>query len=236
MPFEIIGGSWASPGALSTELVPSRTASRWSNAFGIVQDIMLSASHKTFVMTNPVAGVITQFYRNLHKIAQLTYSTDQQRALENNFGNYRGQIILPMPGNSAASLGPVMLLGSDARYDDRGRNLLRHEHGHFLEYQELGILMYYVAIGLPSVINYRRGVRGTAYNNQPWEIHADMLAGVIREGHTDEAIALGEIYNQHIQSIRGLYGDLGFFRFLWDLRDFINHDLSSIVKECEQDD
>jgi len=136
--------------------------------------------------------------------------------------NYRGQLVIRTPWMTGGmSLGPIMFLQSTP-----GNRLLSHEHGHFLEYQQLGFLNYITGIGLPSLIN--NILTNANYNNQPWEVHADMLAGVYRafdplegEGHTLEGIALGMLYNEFLQSA----GLISIGSNLWD---FTTHNLSTV--------
>jgi len=182
-----------------------------------------------------MAGEVARFnYQALSAVGQLTYSENQERALTWPVYNYRGQITISIDamGRDAISLGPIMGLGGRLEYP-RDIDTLRHEHGHFLEYHELGFLTYYLGIGFMSVVNAQRGHSREFYLNQPWEINADILAGVMRDFHDADAIALGELYFMHLQSIGGITGDTGWFIFLTrDMWDFVNHNFTAI-QECD---
>ena len=182
-----------------------------------------------------VTGAVHFGYNALGLFGQRNYSDDQERALTQRIANYRGQTTITFgSGTSGASLGPIMILGGGLDPEvSRHIDLLRHEHGHFLEYQELGLIMYYLGIGFMSFVNFQRDHSRDFYTNQPWEIHADILAEIIRTAHTQEARELGELYFQQLQSISGVYGDTGWLRFLLvDMWNFVNHDFSAI-RECD---
>ena len=60
------------------------------------------------------------------------------------------------------------------------------------------------------------------YHYQPWEVHADMVAGIYRPGdHTIEGIAMGLLYFDHIRnaSLPSLIGNR---------QDFANHNFTAI--------
>ena len=67
---------------------------------------------------------------------------------------YQGQFVVTIqnfPG--AVSLGPIMVINQYA-----SDVLIKHEWGHFRQFQELGVLMYFVGVGIPSIINAHSGV------------------------------------------------------------------------------
>ena len=162
--------------------------------------------------------------------AKLTHNEDQEKVFNSTISGYKGQITIrtPLMGSCAASAGPVMFLGRKLKHDDSGRTVLSHEHGHYLDYKQLGFFRFFLGIGLPSMINASRkpGKRPfDHYYNQPWEIRADILAKIDRNEHTGEAIALSEAYHEHLKSIKGR----NWFKFLFkDLRNFINHDFTAL--------
>ena len=60
------------------------------------------------------------------------------------------------------------------------------------------------------------------YNNQPWEVHADMVAGIYRfREHTIEGIAMGLLYFDHIR-------DASLSSLIGNRQDFSNHNFSAI--------
>ena len=147
---------------------------------------------------------------------------DISKVLNSRVSNYKGQLVIRFPWGkrSGMSLGRFMFLGNGVGDDDRGRRLIHHEHGHFLEYQQLGFLKYLAGIGIPSLVNNRRKTR--PYFNQPWEVNADMLAGVRRpDEHTKEGIEQGRLYFEHLKSS-------SFFSIMSNVRNYANHDLSDL--------
>jgi len=162
----------------------------------------------------PVVGWVNTTSNVLSTVGNLTYNDCQERVQNSRFfSNYRGQIVVRWsPFGRAGSLGPIMLFphGSSNR-------TLRHEHGHFLERQELGFWRYYFGVGIPSLFN----ADTSPYFNQPWEVHADMLAGIHRGEHTLEGIAMGMLYYEHLQNT-------SIFSTIWNTINFTNHNLSTI--------
>jgi len=183
---------------------------------------------KSFGALLEIAIVVTIGITLIHKVATVFgrrgYNDDVDEALNSRVSNYKGQVVIRLPWSkrSGMSSGPIMFLGKGVKTDDRGRRLVRHEHGHYLEYQQLGYLKYLVGIGIPSVVNYFRKTR--PYFNQPWEINADMLVGIERpDEHTTAGVELGKRYYEYLNanSLFSIIGNMG---------KFINHDLS-VIKE-----
>ena len=173
--------------------------------------------------------------QGLTRAGQLEYNYNMANIFNSRISNYRGQVVIrgiPGMGSSGMSLGPIMLLGNDVRNDEGGRRLVRHEHGHLLEYQQLGFLRYLAGIGIPSLINAefrdqndpesRHFILNFRYNNQAHEIHAEILAGIYRPNyHRIEAIVMGMLYFEHLNS-RGLFSIAG------NAWDFTDHNLSAV--------
>lgn len=163
---------------------------------------------------------------------KLNYNEDPGEVFKSKKANYKGQTTrrLKFLGHSAASVGPFILLGKKIKNDESGQVVLQHEHGHYLDYRELGFFRYFIGIGLPSIINAKRKpVKRliVGYYNQPWEAHADVRAGVSRTEHTPEALVLCEAYYKYIASIKGKK----WFKFLFkDIWKFIAHDFTALEK------
>jgi len=172
-----------------------------------------------FVLT--VAVGVAFIHRVATMFGRRNYNDDVDEALNSRISNYKGQVVIRLPWGkrSGASSGPIMFLGNDVNVDDKGRRLIRHEHGHFLEYQQLGYLRYAIGIAIPSVVNYIRKTR--PYFNQPWEINADRLVGVERPEHTEEGIERGKNYHEYLKSS-------SFFNIVGNVWKLINHDFSVI--------
>ena len=157
-------------------------------------------------------------------------NNDFDKVFSSTTSKYMGQRVIrpPLWGCSAASVGPIMFLGRGLHNDDCGCKTLRHEHGHYLDYKDLGFLKYFLGMALPSAINASRKPekrRIAGYYNQPWEFRADKLAEVSRDEHTEEAIALCDAYYKYLKSLRGTRWFTFLFKDLWA---FINHDLKAL--------
>jgi RHS repeat-associated protein len=74
-------------------------------------------------------------------VEPFAYNEDKERVFNSTLSNYRGQIILRLPGfgTSAVAIGDLMILGRNVRLDANGESwLIDHEHGHYLDYNILG--------------------------------------------------------------------------------------------------
>ena len=92
------------------------------------------------------------------------------------FSFYKGVpvIITNILPEAACSCG-LIILGSDYKYGDYYlfEDTLKHEYGHALHFQQIGIGTYSITIALPSVIGALCNVQ--PYYNQPWERIANQL-------------------------------------------------------------
>ena len=94
------------------------------------------------------------------------------------FSGYLGQFVFfgNWSNGRSGSFGVFMGL------HDRNKNdteVLKHEHGHFLQYKELGLLKYIFAIAIPSLTH-----DPADYYSQPWEVTADLFGGVTTHRHS----------------------------------------------------
>ena len=53
-------------------------------------------------------------------------------------------------------------------------DVVRHEYGHTVQLQQLGIVKYALCIGLPSWLEWG----SKDYYDKPWEVTADLFGGV----------------------------------------------------------
>ena len=81
-------------------------------------------------------------------------------------------------------------------------NTVKHEYGHCLQFLTMDVVSYSLMIGLPSWREWSK----KDYYVRPWEITADVLGGVTREEHTQEAIKRGFWY----LFVSSLLGPLGY--------------------------
>ena len=67
---------------------------------------------------------------------------------------------------------------------------VRHEYGHTIQLQQLGVGKYLFCIGIQSVFNWGTG----DYYDKPWEITADFYGGVQSRIHDGSNIKSGFMY------------------------------------------
>ena len=92
---------------------------------------------------------------------------------------YKGQLVIKAPfARNSGSFGRIMILGIKNSSRPEGIQTIRHEWGHYVQYQMLGTLKYYLKIGIPSFKNTFRKLTHSEYFSQPWEITADIFGGV----------------------------------------------------------
>ena len=76
-------------------------------------------------------------------------------------------------------------------------NLVRHEYGHVVQLQKLGINRYSTTVVLPSVICFYLDEAGwlpeNSYYNLPWEYKADEEGGVTWQ-HSQNAKFFSDLY------------------------------------------
>jgi len=185
-------------------------------------------------------------------VSHLNPKTVINNAMDNLFGNecqstvlnarfistYRGQVVLRPPGSGfwGGSYSRFMMLGGGVEYDDRGRNLLSHEHEHFNQYLEKGLVKYTFTIAIPSawsfLSNYIFFIPTLPHYRQAWEVQTDVDAGIDR-GHSKEDIAFAAKYFDRIRSLDGF---VDWFRFLiledWFVRSCGFSPMRDVDGEC----
>ena len=129
------------------------------------------------------------------------YNTDEAKVLKSYYVSaYKGQIVIRTNENRSGSLG-VMFLARMQQRDDY--DIVRHEYGHFIQLQQLGLLRYIGGIFIPSAIN--GDVPNDIYYNQPWEVTADLFGGAQRQ-HAEGSETIGMWYYSFLQSLGHLWG------------------------------
>ena len=126
-------------------------------------------------------------------IKNYIYNEDESKVLKaQDFTFYKGVPVIKVPGNSAFSFG-VIFFGDDI-HDE---NLVRHEYGHIIQLQKLGVSAYLNTMVVPSVIGFNLDKMGVLpdgmYYNQPWEYKADEF-GRVTWGHASWASTIADIY------------------------------------------
>ncbi len=138
----------------------------------------------------PVAEVIVRVYtytsdfgpKVIEDIQNFDKSnTDVATALASNYiSYYNGKLVIRTPLSRSGSLG-VLFMSMGANATD-----LKHEYGHTVQLDEMGLFNYITCVGIPSLFKwgsdeiYSGKGRG-AYYNKPWELMADIYGGVERE-------------------------------------------------------
>ena len=122
-------------------------------------------------------------------------NTDVRRvSLANFFAGYDGQIVFfgNWANRRSGSFGRLMgLYGNDKYYPE----ILKHEHGHYEQYKQIGFLKYLFAIALPSIKNDP----ARDYYSQLWEVTADILGGVTTHTHTPGSEEMGMEYLEFVK-------------------------------------
>jgi len=100
----------------------------------------------------------------------------EEKVFESNyFSNYKGALVIKTSFKSSFSFGIIGLSRNDLDSDS-----LKHEYGHYLQYKDLGVLLYAKNVAVPSVtINILDGQDKLPYDyySYPWEAEANRLGG-----------------------------------------------------------
>ena len=96
------------------------------------------------------------------------------------FSAYKKTVIVKVPfSRSGLSIG-IIFLGNKAKDE----NLVKHEYGHRLQLEQMGLFRYLKKVFFPSVtanLLDRLGRLPYDYYGSPWEAEADRLGGVKRK-------------------------------------------------------
>jgi hypothetical protein len=93
--------------------------------------------------------------------------------------------------------------------DTTGKNTIKHEYGHKLHMDEIGIINYAFTTAIPSLICAglsNAKIIDIHYYSLPWECVADMYGGVNRTGYTqwaDEAASVFWAYTVLVSTLTG---------------------------------
>ena len=147
---------------------------------------------KTRQNVKPVVNPpLTPFQQSSVEVAQdiLNFdinNTSEQKVIESNWiSAYKGKVVIrhPFEGLSSMSLGVIFL-----NKNEEDQKTVKHEYGHCVQLDEVGILKYLVFVAAPSVNGYWAGLSDPAYYSQTWEYGADMYGGVDRgEGYYEDS-------------------------------------------------
>lgn len=115
-------------------------------------------------------------------------------ALAHYFSGYLGQIVFfgNWPNGRSGSFGRFIGLHKNDKCDEE---VLKHEHGHYVQYKMLGLVRYLFAIAIPSLLHNPRD-----YYSQLWEVTADIFGGVTTHYHSAGAEAAGMKYLNDVKT------------------------------------
>jgi len=132
----------------------------------------------------------------LQLVAKKSYThnhEEENRVLQARYVSlYKGKPVIRIAGLGGRSFSLYGLFISPELEpgDRKAIDTVKHEYGHAVQLEQLGIIRYLRHIALPSMSST---VQGASYYEQPWEITADLLGGVDR-GHSDAALNAGKDY------------------------------------------
>ena len=125
-------------------------------------------------IVQPVVNFVTDVAEDVKNYDSNNQS--EEKVFESNyFSNYKGAFVIKTPFDASFSFGIIGL-----SYNDLNSNTLKHEYGHYLQYKEMGTLLYAKNVAVPSVtINYldRKDKLPYDYYSYPWEDEANRLGG-----------------------------------------------------------
>ena len=119
--------------------------------------------------------------------------SEELAVLRGETDRYKGvQVHKILPNdNSGFSFGDIYI-GTNAGDTWADVNLLRHEFGHTVQFDNLGMVGYGMPVLVPSVSCYaidQMGLLTAHYYSLPWEFEADTYGNVVRNGGYDYRFA-----------------------------------------------
>ena len=104
----------------------------------------------------------------------------EEKVLKSNYiSSYKGKTVIKTPIKDNAFSFGIIVLGTEVN----SVNTVKHEYGHCLQLEKLGIFKYTEHVAIPSLNGYWSGVSYEDYYSQPWEYGADIYGEVVREGY-----------------------------------------------------
>ncbi len=113
------------------------------------------------------------------------------------FSGYDGQFVFfgNWKSGRSGSFGKLMGVHLLSKGSRSFSELLKHEHGHYEQYLEIGLAKYIFAIAIPSISN-----DPVDYYSQPWEVTADLLGGVTTHYHSKGSEEAGIKYLDDVKN------------------------------------
>ena len=138
----------------------------------------------------PVVGLCSGLAEDIRNAD--TNNQSEQKVIDSNyFSFYKGKLVIRADISRSGTFG-VIFLGRNVTKYDSPEDVVRHEYGHALQFEELGVLDFALCVGIPSW----RKWGSDAYYDKPWEADADIRGGVISRKHTPEVIEKAQSYIQ----------------------------------------
>ena len=126
----------------------------------------------------PIATFINDIVEDARNYNE--HNTDEQAVINANvFSSYKDAFVLKTPGEDAFTFG-ILFIGNGKK----DPNVVKHEYGHYLQMQDMGVASYTADIALPSATVYwlkQMNKIKYDYYGSPWESDADKRGGAERE-------------------------------------------------------
>ena len=120
------------------------------------------------------------------EIHSVIHNSDEKKVIEAQYlAWYKGRLVIKIPNSSEAFSFGIIFLGND-RKDVK---TLRHEFGHTVQLENVGLWNYAIYFAIPSVKSYwiNSNMSDSQYYSQLWEYTADYFGGVNRQNYLPNA-------------------------------------------------
>lgn len=150
---------------------------KWDKIYKAVKKVVEVVVEAINVVVNTTSEVVNNIQEDIE-----TCGKDNVTAKEvidsNYFSCYKGVPVVRCPGDIGFSFG-IIVLGKGLS----NPNIVKHEYGHRLQLNEMGVINYTAEVALPSVTAWlvdviTGGNLPFDYYTSPWEAGADRLGGV----------------------------------------------------------
>ena len=118
--------------------------------------------------------------------------------LEGKTNSYKGVPIIRVNTENASFSFGVIFFSNNAKPNLKGVRWLRHEYGHTVQLNKLGVVQYFCYVVLPSVVcfNSKEHMPNVSYYSLPWEFEADLYGNVpTREDYSADVFDWYYIYS-----------------------------------------
>lgn len=102
---------------------------------------------------------------------------------------YKGTLVVRTNMERSGSFG-IIFLARNTNYIDNPEDMVRHEYGHIIQLEQLGVIRYSLCIFIPSWQKWG----SKSYYDKPWEVTADVYGGVQSRLPTHDTIVSGFAY------------------------------------------